>query len=112
MFGSQAIGRAHAKSDIDLAYRSHVPLPLDREAQLILDLSSIFHTEHIDIVNITVAPPLLRYAIFKDGIPLFEGAPSVFTSYAAYAFKQYVEAKPLFADQLRYLKRNIPAHGV
>lgn len=112
LFGSQALGRAHAKSDIDIAYQSRKPLSLDDEARLILALSSVFHTEKIDIVNISSAPPLLRYAIFKDGIPLFEGEQSVFASQTAYAFKQYLEAKPLFLNQIRYLKQKLSAYGV
>jgi predicted nucleotidyltransferase len=104
LFGSHATGRAHAKSDVDLAYQSHPPLSLRDEARLILDLSPVFKTEYIDIVNIAAAPPLLRYAIFKDGVPLFEGVESAFASYGAYAFKQYIEAKPLFVHQLNYLR--------
>lgn len=107
LFGSRAIGRAHAQSDTDIAYRSRLPLPLDREARLILDLSAVFGTEDIDLVNLSAAPPLLYYAIFKDGTPLYEREPLTFASYAAYAFKRYIEAKPLFRDQLRYLKRNL-----
>lgn len=106
LFGSRAIGRATAMSDTDIAYRSRTPLLLDREACLILDLSAVFGDENIDLVNITAAPPLLRYAIFKDGMPLYEKEPLAFASYAAYAFKLYVEAQPLFRYQLHYLKHN------
>lgn len=106
LFGSRAIGRATAMSDTDIAYRSRTPLLLDREACLILDLSAVFGSENIDLVNITAAPPLLRYAIFKDGMPLYEKEPLAFASYAAYAFKLYVEAQPLFRYQLHYLKHN------
>ena len=107
LFGSRAVGRAHAQSDFDVAYRSRAPLLLDREASMILDLSAVFGSEDIDLVNLTAAPPLLYYAIFKEGISLYEKELLAFASYAAYAFKQYVEAKPLFRDQLRYLKRNL-----
>lgn len=106
LFGSRAIGRATAMSDTDVAYRSRTQLLLDREACLILDLSAVFGDENIDLVNITAAPPLLRYAIFKDGMPLYEKEPLAFASYAAYAFKLYVEAQPLFRYQLHYLKHN------
>lgn len=112
LFGSRAIGREHARSDFDIAYRSHMPLPLDGEARLILDLSSLFKSDDIDLVNITTAPPLLRYAVFKDGIPIYEGTPYIFASYAVFAFKSYVEAQPLFRDKLRYLKQQAESYGV
>ncbi len=110
LFGSRAVGRAHALSDTDIAYRSRTPLLLDQEARLILDLSAVFGSENIDLVNITTAPPLLRYAIFKDGMPLYEKTQHAFASYSAYAFKQYVEAQPLFRYQLHCLKRKYPQH--
>ncbi len=113
LFGSRAIGRAYPRSDFDIAYRSYPQLSLEQESRLSLDLFAVFKSENIDLVNITTAPPLLRYAIFKDGVSLYEGRLSSFASYAAYAFKNYIESKPLFIYQLRYLKRNyLEKYGV
>ncbi len=106
LFGSRAIGRHHPRSDFDIAYRSYPQLSLEQEARLIIDLSSVFKSGRIDLVNIITAPPLLRYVIFKDGVLLYEKHAAAFASHAAYSFKSYIEAKPLFDYQLHYLKKN------
>ena len=107
LFGSYATGQTHTHSDVDIAYRAKQPLTLERESQLALDISMIFQQEQIDIVNINTAPPLLRYAIFKSGVLLYEKEPHIFASFSTFAFKQYVESKPIFMEHIRRLKENI-----
>lgn len=107
LFGSYATGQEHAKSDVDIAYQASQLLALEQEACLATDLSVIFNNDCIDLVAINIAPPLLRYAIFKDGIPLYEKKRFLFASFSSIAFKQYIEAKPLFIEQARRLKENI-----
>ena len=103
LFGSQATGQANRKSDIDIAYHAQKNLTLEQESQLVVDLARVFKNENIDLVNITFAPPLLRYAIFKDGLPLFEQNPLTFASFSAYAFKQYIETKQLYNARAKKL---------
>lgn len=107
LFGSYATGRVHLYSDMDIAYRTKKLLALEEESQLILDLSTVFQQGQIDLVNINAAPPLLRYAVCKDGILLYEKEPYNFASFSTFAFKQYVESKQLFIEQARRLKEHI-----
>ena len=107
LFGSHALGSAHKKSDFDIAYISARSLTLHEESELILDLSSVVKSEHIDLLNLRTSPPLLFYAALKDGKPLYEKEPLVFTSLRAYAFKKYVETKPLYEERFKRLQKEI-----
>ena len=57
LFGSQATGKTHKESDIDVAYLSDKPLDLMAEARLIEDLRPIFRSNAVDIVDLKKAPP-------------------------------------------------------
>lgn len=107
LFGSRAEGKAHKKSDFDVAYSSEKKLTLEEESQMIVDLFPIFESENIDLVNLEKAPPLLFYAVFKDAKVIYEKMPSTFSSLRAYAFKKYVETKPLYNEKFSRLEKQV-----
>lgn len=108
LFGSKVSGGEHHKeSDFDVAYLSKDYLTLEEEAKLIVELFPVFKSENIDLVNLKKAPPLLFYAVFKNCQLLYEKTPFVFATLCAYAFKKYVETKPLYQEKFQRLQEKI-----
>ena len=98
LFGSRADGSFYKSSDFDIAYYSEKDLSLMDEARMIVDLAPFIKSEDIDLVNMKKAPPLLLYAIFLKPKILYVKVPFLFYNLRTYAFKKYVEAKPLFNE--------------
>ena len=71
LFGSQATQRTHPSSDIDVAMLLDESLtPDERFAErlkLLGDLSRIFGTDHVDLVMLNEASPLLAYETLRHG---------------------------------------------
>ena len=94
LFGSQASGRTHKHSDIDIGF-----LPIsdfDAEIYLLTDLYQILKREDAQVVNLKNASPLLRYSALSDCIVLFEKNNGIYDNARGYAFKLYAETKPLY----------------
>lgn len=109
LFGSQVKEKKflHQESDFDVAYLSKKDLDLVEEAKLICDLMPIFQSEKVDLVNLKKANPLLLFAITNDCQVLYEKNPFIFPSLRVYAFKKYVETKPLYEEKFRRLHKRI-----
>lgn len=109
LFGSRVEkpGNLHQESDFDVAYLGSRHLDLMEEAQLIIDLVPIFQSENIDLVNLKKASPLLLYAITKNCQVLYEKKALTFAALRAYAFKKYVETKPLYEEKYKRLQETI-----
>ncbi len=107
LFGSQASKESYKGSDFDIAYLSKRDLNLEEESKLIIELAPIFKSENVDLVNLKKAPPLLFYAIFKNCQTVYEREPLIFPSLRAYAFKKYVETKPLYEEKFRRVQEAI-----
>lgn len=108
LFGSRIDGQIHKESDYDVAYLSGRNLNLEEEAMLIIDLSSVFGGENIDIVNLKTASALLLYKITDNCQVLYESRPLSFFSLKAYAFKRYIEeAKPIMEQKFNRLRLEI-----
>lgn len=107
LFGSRVEKKIHKESDYDVAYLSKSQLDLMEEAQLIVDLAPIFQSENIDLVNLKKASPLLFYAITRNCQVIYEKKPLTFASLRVYAFKKYVETKPLYEAKFKRLQETI-----
>ncbi|MBI3328753.1 MAG: nucleotidyltransferase domain-containing protein, partial [Nitrospinae bacterium] len=72
LFGSQAAGRTHAESDVDVAVLLNESLTADERfaarLTLIGELSRIFRTDNVDVVILNEAPPLLAYEVLRGGV--------------------------------------------
>lgn len=112
LFGSRVTGQVHKESDYDIGYVSRQKLDLDDEGRLINDLMPIVGVgdeRAINLVNIKKAKPLLLFAITSSCQVLYEKEPAVFARLRAYAFKQYIETKPLYEEKARRLREAIGA---
>ncbi len=107
LFGSRVDGTASPESDFDVAYLASRDLDLNREARLIVELAPVFRSENIDLVNLKKAPPLLFYAITARCRVIYEKDPLMFPTMRAYAFKKYVETRPLREMEYQRLKASL-----
>lgn len=107
LFGSRISGELQKESDFDIAYLSKKELDLMGEAKLICDLMPLFQSEKIDLVNLKKASPLLLFAITQNCQILHQRNPIIFPALRAYAFKKYIETKPLYEEKFRRLKERL-----
>lgn len=104
LFGSQASGKTHFASDIDIAVLAKKPIPLEKELEIQYKFVKIFKTDNVDIVDVRTASPLLLYQIFcKPHKILFCGDLQIYFRYKIYAMKRYIEAKPLFILREKFI---------
>lgn len=82
LFGSQAEGRAHRESDIDVAVLlqwDRYPIRDNRDDarnRLGSELITILHHSKVDVVILNDAPPLFGRQIIYDGIRAYLGDPA------------------------------------
>jgi len=96
LFGSRVSGDIHKESDFDVAYLAEKQLDFEEENRLNYEFTNVFQNDKVDTVDLKKANPLLMFGIFQDAQVLFAGDAYVFPRYRTYAFKKYVEAKPLY----------------
>lgn len=105
LFGSRAEGTARKDSDYDIAYSPQEEFDYDREYFLGLELARVFQSPKIDLVSTKKSPPLLMRDIGFNSKLLYEKEKNSFDYFQMFAFKIYVEAKPLFKMTHDYVNR-------
>ena len=96
LFGSQATGRIHKNSDIDIGDLPTSDIDFHSEVYFVTDLYRVLKREDVQVVNLATASPLLQYSALSKCIVLFEKYDGIYNNARTYAFKLYVEAKPLY----------------
>jgi predicted nucleotidyltransferase len=110
LFGSRVSGKTHQESDYDIAYLSKRKFSLDKQGRLIMDLLPLlgeYDERLINLVNIKKASPLLLYTMTTNSLVLFEKKPASFACLRAYAFKKYIETKPLYKEKAERLQKEL-----
>ncbi|MFN3739182.1 MAG: type VII toxin-antitoxin system MntA family adenylyltransferase antitoxin [Thermodesulfovibrionales bacterium] len=96
LFGSRAEGMESEVSDFDIAvYGRHI-LSEEEKINLSYELSHIFNSEDIDIVDIKKAPPLLRKMIFNCYKILYLQSPHLLYQLELVSLYENEEAKILY----------------
>ncbi|RMG05067.1 MAG: nucleotidyltransferase domain-containing protein [Nitrospirae bacterium] len=107
LFGSRACGAETGESDLDIAvYGSHI-LSEDEKMNLIYELSHIFKSEDIDLVDIKNAPPLLRKKIFDNYRVIYLRSPFLLYQVELASLYEYNEARLLYEIRRERLKEFI-----
>ncbi|OQZ00787.1 MAG: hypothetical protein B6D35_05450 [Candidatus Brocadia sp. UTAMX2] len=109
LFGSAASGKMHKKSDIDLAFLFDKPADILTLTNRIIRL---LHTDHVDVVDLKRASPLLRYTSVKHGMLLYEREPGMFHEFYSLAFRRYVDTKKLRDAQAKAIQQFLIARGL
>ncbi len=105
LFGSQARGRTHRDSDIDIAVQGkYGVLDFSKMIEFTTKLYSVLGTDKVKVVDIAHMSPLFRRQVSDDGILLFEKKADLFARFSMLTNHLYIEAKPLFALREQYIK--------
>ena len=93
LFGSQATGALHSKSDVDIAILGRDQIAFDEKIKISSELSGIFKREDVEVVDIdpNSASPTLMYAVVRDGKLLYERSVGDFLRWKLYAVKIWLE---------------------
>ncbi len=92
LFGSQAIGQTHSKSDVDLGVISRNEL---NWSLLLGDFYSLFKREDVEVVNLAMASPTLWRAMARDGKLLYEKHEGFYKHWKIYAWKIWLDTAHL-----------------
>jgi predicted nucleotidyltransferase len=92
LFGSQAKGKGHAKSDIDIGFLFDTP---SNVLELTNNVIRLLRKDNVDVVDLGKASPLLRYSVAKKGVLLYEREPGLFTQFFSLSYRMYVDTKKL-----------------
>ncbi len=102
LFGSQATGRTHQKSDIDIAVIRKQPISFDEKLRIIGDFSDRLKREDVEIIDMASASPTLMYVVVRDGKLLYEEKENDFLNWKLYAIKICMETAWLRAYPLSF----------
>lgn len=97
LFGSQATGRTHSKSDVDIGVISRNKFDI---LKLMVDMDKGFNRYDVTVVDLSRASPTLMRAIVVDGKLLYEREEDMFLNWKYYAMKVWMDT-----DWLRALGR-------
>lgn len=86
LFGSQATGRTHAKSDIDIAVLGFKEVDRIKIAN---ELDKILQRDDTEVVILNDATPTMMYVVARDGKVLYENGAGRFTAWKLYAMREW-----------------------
>lgn len=101
LFGSQAKETLKKESDFDIAIflndRRSIFDDSKLYSELLENFSNVFNVkeDEIDLTDLNSANILLRYDVTSGGRLLY-GDENNYAQYRAFAFREYIDAKPLF----------------
>lgn len=96
LFGSQASGKTHPRSDTDIAFLAEKKMSLGEIAKMAFELSQEIKMGNIEMVQLNGAQPFLLKQVAQKSVLLYEKEPSLFAQFKIYAIKRFMEAKKLF----------------
>jgi predicted nucleotidyltransferase len=88
LFGSQATGKTHSKSDVDIAILARKELDT---ISLMGEFSRIFHREDVEVVDLSLSSPTMMQAVARDAKILYEKEADIFIKWKSYAWKIWME---------------------
>lgn len=91
LFGSQATGVIHEKSDIDVALIGNGPIDFNIKLKLADDFSALFQREDVEVVDLETASPTLMHVVVSDGKLLYESESDNFLKWKLYAIRVWME---------------------
>lgn len=98
IFGSHAEGRAHVRSDVDIAILLQEHKDIDYFGRRLRLMSAIedFADAETDVVVLNSAPPLLQHEILKHGRLFYERDRAARVEFTVRAMQRYADLKPMY----------------
>lgn len=104
-FGSSVTGKAHARSDVDIAVLlDHSKVSFQEHAELLHDLGRLFPEQELDLALINHADPLLLKKITED-CQMIYGSVERLSRLKIYAFKRYQDHRKYFDMERQFAAR-------
>lgn len=101
LFGSHATGRAHAKSDIDVAV---LPKEAERISVATEEIGGVLKRNDVEVADLSVSSPYLWRAVARDGILLFEAEQGLFSKWRLRAMNLWYDTAPIRELQKQALR--------
>lgn len=89
LFGSQATGRTHEKSDIDIAVLAKEVIDFDVQTKIWGEFSDMFKRDDIEVVDLHGATPTMMYVAARDGKALYEDVAGRLVSWKLFAMREW-----------------------
>ncbi len=109
LFGSAASGKMHKQSDIDLAFLFDGPVDILTLTNKVIRL---LHNDTIDVIDLRRASPLLKFAVVRGGVLIYEREAGMFSKFYSLAFRMYIDTKKLRDAQVEAVGLFLNARGV
>jgi len=108
LFGSRITGTARIESDFDVAILADNPLSLEEKDQTTSEVAAKLNIsfDKIDLVDISVASPLLQHSIAKTG-KLISGEKEDFLRFKVLAWKKYLDTAKFRARREVHLRNTL-----
>ena len=100
-FGSYGTEFYHHESDIDIAFLSVEDMTPENKLFLLEDLIKYHKKSEVDLVDLRIAEPILRYEIALHGRVLYEKEENLFEKYRLFYIKRFYELKPVIEEEIR-----------
>lgn len=107
LFGSYAIGKPTALSDLDIAYFTISELSFDQELELACFFNRTLHTDEIDLVGFYKAPLSLQYKILCEGKIVFSVNPVEIADLKERVFPLYFDFSFYRIEYRRTMKQGL-----
>ncbi len=105
LFGSQATGKTHSQSDVDFGFISEEKMSPKEIAEMQFDFSKKLEIKNLEMTDLKNVSPLLMKQAAQESILLYQKNKSVFDLFQIYAFRLFVEAKPLLELRKKSLNK-------
>jgi predicted nucleotidyltransferase len=111
LFGSRALSRTSALSDIDIGILLGEQVPpqeyFDRRLRYVGECCDMLHTDRVDVVILNDAPPLLAYEVVAPRKILVERNREHRVAFEVDRINRYLDFKPVLDLQVKYVKQQL-----
>lgn len=111
LFGSQATGRTHPGSDVDVAVLADAPLTLQQRLDLQMEIEHAVQRFSVDLVDLRCATPILAFEAL-NGVRLFVSSPEEVAVFSSLVGREYESAMALIKRGYRDRKDRVKATGM